>query len=252
MDFSVTHPLVSGVFITAQYTRSWSGGLTSAAYTDDQTIAIPENSFDLRRDYGPDSGWPTHDFIVSWVSELPFGRNKRFLSYDNKFVNAIVGNWSVSGAFSWRSGLYFNPVLNGVDVGNIGNTNTRRPDLVSGCDPYAGARDIHASWYNPACFAVPASGQMGNVGVNSLVGPGAWQVNFSPFKEFPLTAIREGARIQIGANMVNLFNHPAYNRPINNLSAPTAGRITSTTYARGLNHDATGPRSIIFEGRIIF
>ncbi len=88
--------------------------------------------------------------------------------------------------------------------------------------------------------------------VNSMVGPGAWQINFSPFKEFPLGFIREGARIQIGANMVNLLNHPAYNRPISNLIAPTAGLITSTTYARGLNHDAVGPRSVIFEGRIIF
>ena len=252
LDIGVTHPLASGVFITAQYTRSWSGGLTSAAYTDDQTIANPENAFDLRRDYGPDSGWPTHDFILSWVSELPFGRNKPFLNSSNKFVNGVLGNWSLSGAVSWRSGLFFNPLLNGIDVGNIGVTNNRRPDLISGCDPYAGARDIHASWFNPACFGTPAAGQLGNTGVNSLVGPGAWQVNLSPFKEFPLTVIREGARIQIGANMVNLFNHPAYNRPINNLSAPTAGRITSTTYARGLNHDATGPRSIIFEGRIIF
>lgn len=251
-DIGVTHPLASGVFITAQYTRSWSGGLPSAAYTDDQTIATPENAFDLRRDYGPDSGWPTNDFILSWVSELPFGRGKRFANSGNKFLNGVIGNWSLSGAFSWRSGLFFTPVLNGVDVGNIGGTNNRRPSLAAGCDPYAGRRNVHTSWFNPGCFVSPAPGELGNVRVNSLVGPGAWQINFSPFKEFPLGFIREGARIQIGANMVNVLNHPVYNRPISNLTAPTAGLITSTTYARGLNHDAVGPRSVIFEGRIIF
>src|SRR5581483_4460983 len=173
-DLNITHPLTSGTFITAQYTRSWSGGLPSASYTDDQTVATPEDAFNLRRDYGPDTGWPTNDFILSWVSELPVGRGKRFGNTSNKVANAVLGNWSLSGAFSWRSGLFFNPLLNGVDVGNIGVTSSRRPELVSGCDPYAGGRNIHGQWFNPACFTTPQAGQLGNVRVNSLVGPGAW------------------------------------------------------------------------------
>jgi hypothetical protein len=107
-------------------------------------------------------------------------------------------------------------------------------------------------WFNPACFKQPAQGTNGNVRNNSLTGPGAWIFNLNPFKSFPLNFIREGTKLQIGANIVNIFNHPAYGLPTPTINNPNAGRILATTSARALNHDSQGQRKFIVDMRFIF
>jgi hypothetical protein len=255
----VTHPWVKGLYTTMAYTRSWSGGLPGPIFADDaapyqgrEFNTIPEYSFDRNRDYGRDQGFPTNDFIMNWLAELPVGKGKRFANNSPGILNAVIGNWSFAGAFSWHSGLFFTPVLNGVDIGNIGSSGGRRPDLVSGCDPYAGARDVHGLWFNPKCYAVPAAGQLGNAEVNSLAGPGAWQLNFNPYKEFPLNFIREGTKIQIGANISNILNHPAYDVPVSAVDSPSAGKVVGTTWARGLWNESGFQRKVIVDMRFIF
>jgi len=48
-----------------------------------------------------------HQINANWVYELPFGRGHQFGSNANKFVDAILGGWTVSGIFHWTSGLPF-------------------------------------------------------------------------------------------------------------------------------------------------
>ncbi len=136
----VTHPFGQGLYTTAAYTEQWSGGLQGPAFAQDQSISIPEYPFNITRDYGPDPAYPTHDFIWTWVWQLPVGRGHRFAGGGNKILNGIIGGWEMAGSMSWRSGWFFTPDVEGVDIGNIGVTTGRRPDKVAGCDPYAGER----------------------------------------------------------------------------------------------------------------
>ena len=253
MMLELTHPWASGVYMTAAYTLERSGTTSpGGVYDIDQTASSVEYSYNRQRDYGPHVAYPTQDFIMNFVDDLPVGNGKRFARSPNKVLNALIGNWTFVGSFSWRSGWFFTPFLQGVDPGNLGITSNRRPDRVPGCDPYAGARDIHGLWFNPKCYTVPAAGQLGNVGVNSLVGPGAWVFNLNPFKEFPLSFIREGTKLRFGANIYDLLNHPAYNIPTNNLNSAVAGVITSTQFARAYSHDYAGQRQMVIDMRVIF
>jgi hypothetical protein len=255
VEFKVTHPFGNGLYTTAAYTREWSGGLQGPLFAQDQAVTVPEYSFNKNRDYGPDPAYPAHDFIWTWVWQLPVGRGHRFGSSSNRILNGIIGGWEVAGSASWRSGWFFTPDVEGVDIGNIGTTSGRRPDKVAGCDPYAGGRHEKSGlWFNPACFAIPANGQLGNAGVNSLEGPGAAQVNFSPYKVFPLKiGSHEGAQLRIGANITNLFNQTAFSPPVADITNPSAGKIVSTTWSRGLfNDEGCCNRAIVVDMRLIY
>ena len=54
----------------------------------------------------------THQFNANWVADLPFGRGRAVLADANKFVNAVVGGWQLSGLFRLTSGFPVN-VSNG-------------------------------------------------------------------------------------------------------------------------------------------
>lgn len=255
IEFKITHPFGKGLYTTAAYTEEWSGGLQGPLFAQDQAVTIPEYSFNPGRDSGPDPAYPTHDFIWSWVYELPVGRGHRVAGSSNKFLNAIFGGWELSGSASWRSGWFFTPDVEGVDIGNIGVTTGRRPDKVAGCDPYAGGRhEKNGYWFNPACYTLPPDGQLGNAGMNSLEGPGAAQVNLSPYKVFPLRiGSYEGAKFQIGANITNLFNQTAFAPPVADILNPLAGKINSITWSRALyNDEGCCGRAVVIDMRVNF
>lgn len=255
IEAKVTHPFGKGLYTTAAYTEQWSGGLQGPTFAQDQSVTVPEYSFDPNRDYGPDPAYPTHDFIWTWVWQVPVGAGHQFAGSSNRILNGIIGNWAVSGSYSWRSGWFFTPDVEGVDIGNIGVTTGRRPDKVPGCNPYAGARhEKNGLWFNPACFVIPPNGQLGNAGVNSLEGPAAGQFNFSPYKVFPFKiGSHEGAKLQIGANITNIFNQTAYAPPVADITSPLAGQITSTTWSRGLyNDEGCCGRAIVVDMRLVF
>jgi len=254
LEFRLTHPWIKGLYSSISFTTQWSGGLYPSFFANaDQVVFSPEYAFDRDRDKtAMAQDFPRYDLIVPYVWELPVGRGKRFANNANSILNGVIGNWSFSGAFSWRSGLAFTPTWSGVDFSNTGRVGGR-PDLVAGCDPYAGAKDVHGLWFNPACFAQPAQGTNGNVQINSLNGPGAYIVLFNPWKEFPLNFIREGTKIQIGANIVNLLNNPAYGLPTATINNVNAGKILATGSARALCcHDSVGQRKFVIDMKFIF
>jgi hypothetical protein len=120
-----------------------------------------------------------------------------------------------------------------------------RPDIVAGAALYPEVK-TPAKWVNASAFAIPADaiGRYGNAPVGNLVGPGTQAVATSLVKS---VAINEGVRMQIGAQVSNLLNHPNYAPP--NLSLGTApfGTINSLQSAEG-----AGPRSIQLTARVSF
>jgi hypothetical protein len=59
-----------------------------------------------------------HNFTAFWIAEIPVGKGRHFLPNANRFVDALVGGWQVSGTFRNTSGL---PVS--VDNGGVWPTN---------------------------------------------------------------------------------------------------------------------------------
>src|SRR5262249_46382783 len=152
-----------------------------------------QNNYSFGRERGDNSGDIRHVFNLVSVYELPF----KFEG--NRLANAFLGQWQLSGNYSFRTGVPVNvtvqrndvlsldpttgkyttsPVLVGgrpvtVAVTNLlGGGSSRglqRPDRVPGVDPYL---DLSTGFFlNPAAFSLPMPGTYGNVARNSLRGP---------------------------------------------------------------------------------
>src|SRR5207244_8609997 len=87
------------------------------------------------------------------------------------------------------------------------SSNIRRPDLVSGVDPY-----LHhgLAWINPAAFATPAPGTFGNLGRNALHGPSFGQLDLTLSKKFLFT---EKQKLEFRSEFYNILNHSNFTPP---------------------------------------
>jgi hypothetical protein len=72
--------------------------------------------------------------------------------------------------------------------------------------------------------SVPSAGRYGNSGGNVLVGQGLNVHHLSLAKKFRIT---ERFSTTFTGAVSNLFNHPHFNNPLNNISTPGTGRFTS-------------------------
>jgi hypothetical protein len=88
------------------------------------------------------------------------------------------------------------------------------------------------TYFNTAAYVTPTLGTWGNSGRNSLVGPSYFETDMSAVKNFSFL-MRENFRVQLRADIFNLFNRAPFNNPGTSFSAPgTFGKITSAGPAR--------------------
>jgi hypothetical protein len=79
---------------------------------------------------------------------------------------------------------------------------------------------------NPAAFAVPATGVVGNIGRNAFQGPGLYNLDFSLGRSFQVPYLREGTHLTVRADAFNLLNHANLNNPDNLIGSPAFGLAT--------------------------
>jgi Carboxypeptidase regulatory-like domain/TonB dependent receptor len=181
--------------LTSQYAYTWAHSL------DDQTdyrSALPQNSFDLKADYGNSLYDTRHNFTALLSYELPNSSNGPEL---------LLHGWQVSGLFSFHTGQPF-PIFTATDSSGT-NENVQRPDLIG--DPFAGVshRVVQANgfkfvqWMNPAAFALPAAGAYGAMRRDQIYGPGYADIDLAVFKNFK---VNERFTVQFRSEIFNLFN----------------------------------------------
>jgi hypothetical protein len=90
-----------------------------------------------------------------------------------------------------------------------------------------------------------ASG-FGSAGRNILTGPGFADIDCAVSKE---TKITERVGLQFRGEAFNLFNHPNFGQPQNNLAVSTFGQITATRTVRG---DLGSSRQIQLALKLLF
>jgi hypothetical protein len=194
-----------------------------------------------------------HNFVLTALAELPFGRGRRFLSDASGVTEAILGGWQINTAITVQSGLPFNVTYAG--GGADRDTGPGRPDLISGADPMEGGGS-RERWFNAtpigstgSAFSRPAVGTFGNLPRNHLTGPGYWRVDASLFKRFQL---RNRYALELRLEAVNALNHVNLGNPDSEIGTPSdpranAGRITNTAY-----FGADPQRNLQFAARFTF
>jgi hypothetical protein len=82
-----------------------------------------------------------------------------------------------------------------------------------------------SEYFNTAAVTAPGALSGGNLGMQSNTAPPTRTLDFSVFKDFPIT---ERFRVQFRAESFNLTNTPQYNVPDLTLGDSNFGKITGT------------------------
>ena len=212
-----------GLDYLANYT--WSKSLdTGTGGGHGSGIDIYQNAFSPAANYGLSDFNAASTLSGQIVWEPPFGSGRGHSLHG--VADEVVGGWRLSTLFQWHSGLPFTPVIQnsvsqGLDLGldeALNNGTTLFPNIVG--SPTVSNPTIN-NWFNPAAFANPAHGVFGDLGRNTLIGPGFGDVDFSVAKDFPLH-FREGMSLQIRADFFNVFNHPNFANPDGDVASGSA------------------------------
>lgn len=188
----------------------------------------PQNPFDLRTERAVSGNDVRHNFVSSFSYDLPFGRGKRFLSALPGVLDAVLGGFQINGIFRYRSGLPFGVVRNP----GRGDFAGLRPNLIG--DPLLSEtertldRYFNIDAFSNAGFTGARLNAPGTAGRNILRGPDFKNFDFSAFKQFPLTFLREGAELELRFEFFNLTNTPNFANPDGNRNSADFGRIRST------------------------
>jgi hypothetical protein len=168
----------------------------------------------------------------------------------NKIAHAALGGWSADSFIFARTAPPVDVV--GALVFADGIALYPRPNLVPGVPLVLyGSQYPGGKAFNPAAFTPPPTGQQGDFGRNVLRGFGAWQADFALQRQFHLT---ERLALRFRAEFFNIFNHPNFGQPDNNLTDPLFGlstqMLSSFLGSGGANggfnplYQIGGPRSI--------
>jgi hypothetical protein len=224
----------------ANYTWSknldMNSGLTGAQANNQAQMIMDRN--DLRRDWGPSALNITSQSSISARYELPFGQGK------NGLESKLIGGWQLNGIATLLSGFPFTPQIGS---NRSGDGDTRNPDRPSVNPSFTGPVLLQTpnQWFNPNAFILPAAGTWGNLGRETLTGPGLADVDLSLVKG---SAISERASLQFRAEVFNVLNRANFGTPnaivfANGAISSSAGLITAT---------ATTSRQIQFGLKLIF
>lgn len=176
-------------------------------------------------DYGPATDNIPNLAVLNGTYELPFGASRAGWS------KKLISGWSTSAIVTLESGLPFTAQLGYNGTGNGDSRNPIRPSYnpnFTGPIVLGGPNE----YFNPDAFVTPATGTYGNVGRDTLTGPGLHTIDFSATKK---TALTERVNLQFRAEFFNIFNNVNFSTPnavvytaAGTTPSPTAGVITAT------------------------
>jgi hypothetical protein len=165
-------------------------------------VAFPQDPSNLAAERGPSSFDTKHRFTAAINYDLPVW----------KAAGRFGSGWQLNWIGSLQSGRPI-PIANSSDTSGRFYFN-QRPNIVPGVNPILRHWTPFAGYLNPLAFIQPAFGSFGNLGRNSIYGPGYRNLDFSITKN---TQLRDQLTLQFRAEFFNILNHPNYAQPDHNI-----------------------------------
>jgi hypothetical protein len=248
LQVRLTQRFSKGLVLNASYT--WSHAL------DDQSGAglffTGNDSLNLRQSYGNSDFDQTHVFLINMTYAVPvIGTFKQ-----NKFMDTALNGWVISTQTVAQSGqpysvydysgsqgsIYFssndeitNPIIGLAPGVTVKQAQLQGTTGVNPGKPVLNAADFAPTYLTPGQDGVPAGdiyeSAFGAGGRNVFRGPFGVRVDLSVGKIFQ---INERFKLRFSADAFNLFNHPSFDTPSNdveffpNFSPPPAATPTGS------------------------
>jgi hypothetical protein len=206
---SIEHRLSNHFMVLANYT--WSHCITDQVMLQMGGPAST-NPYDRRSDRGNCGNLVDvrSNFNLSAVLQSPH--------FSSRPLQLIAGNWQLSPIFARRTGTFFS-VTTGVDnaLNSIGG---QRANQLTG-DVYCANQTI-SCWMSASAFASPATGTLGNQGIDTLRGPGYFDIDLALSRRF---VVRERHNIELRFEAFNVVNHPNFVNPTAATNSSNFGKI---------------------------
>jgi hypothetical protein len=215
---------------------NFSVGYTYSKSIDQgSSISDPLDPYDLAATRALSAFDLKHNFVASYLYQLPFTRMKPRLTAR---IKPLIEGWSISGIARATSGF---PVTLHVDGDNslqgsipngVNNFSLDQPDY-NGLPLHLNGNPRNGMpYFNPDAFSPNALGALGNASRRSFYGPGALNFDMALLKSTPLS---ETKALEFRLEAFNVFNHSEFFGPASvdgNASAATFGRVVSAAAPR--------------------
>jgi hypothetical protein len=233
LQADVAKRISHGVDFHAAYTWGKSIDTLSATVADD---AFPNGLFnqlffDQRTSRGLSDFNVAQTFVLSFTWELPNP------AWNSRVPKWAASGWQLGGLYKASSGQPFTPILGGDPAGMKLDETSEPPNRLGGSACRALTNPGNPNHFiKTQCLAFPGASNWGNLGRNTLIGPGVSKLDFSVFKNNPVKRIAESFNIQFRAEFFNILNRANFASPTDNFTVfdhlgnpiSSAGLITST------------------------
>ena len=248
LQIDLSRRLNKGLAFRGVYTwsKTLDDGDSLNASAAQNAVALLSDPYNPKVDYGLATFDVRNSAAVNVSFLLPLGHGQRFGGGLNGIANGFVSGWTLNSIIAVQSGFPFTPQLSYNPSGNGDTRNPVRPFLnpaftgkvVLGVpNAWFDAGQLQGETPLTAPFIYPSNGSgfYGNLGRDTLEGPGLATWDFSVIKD---TRVSERFNVQFRAEMFNLLNRANFNTPnlivaILNPTvpqvSPTAGAVTSTS-----------------------
>lgn len=297
LQLTVNRRFVRGLTLGGQY--QWGRSIGNTQGSNEAQTA--QNPFDFNQDRGNNTFDIRHSANITALYELPVGRGRKIRL--SATADSLLGGWTLGGVYNVRSGLPIDIRITRADTviqctnpaagctagqvlplpstisattplpagftavvntpGGSATRNTRRPDLISGVDPFLSLGGGSLRYLNPAAFTIPKPGMYGNLSRNAFYGPSFHQFDLTLQKRFRIT---DKVDFQFRTEFYNLLNKANFANPPATLNAPPSATLqpgqpipTASAGNFGVINATVGRtvglgtnRQIQFSGRISF
>jgi hypothetical protein len=240
LDVQVGQRLSHGLRYKVSFT--WSKEIDTATATVQglalgNTTSVMEES-QLRWDRGLGSFDLRRNVVGNVTYDLPWQNSRNA-------VARWLGGWQASVIVTVQDGLPFTALTGFNRSGSKAGVASDRPNLLPGVNgvPILGGPN---HYYDPTVFSLPNTGFYGNVGRNTLIGPGLAETDVSLTKVFPIT---EGVKLDFRAEFFNLPNRANFGLPGNQIFTSTGARNGS---AGAISTTNTTSRQLQFGLKLLF
>ena len=192
--------------------------------------AVIENPFNPHLDNSLAGFDQRHTLVINGAYQMPFDK-----WVSSGLAKRLVGGWSVNGIYSYGTGLPVTVLYGANQSGDGDSNNPDRPNLKAGFQHESDQRSVRwmlernsvngghynsigdcpagtplhttSHWFDPCAFGPVTPGAYGNLGRNTVIGPGTSDMDFTIVK---LTPITERMKLEFRAEAFNLLNHPMF------------------------------------------
>jgi hypothetical protein len=265
LQLSLTRRFSQGLQVQGSYTFAKSIDTSSGLFSEEATNAAtgavnPDNlfidkalsNFDVR-----------HNANINFNYEIPFGQN---LSGAGK---QLIAGWEIGSIITLSGGVPFTVensdnrsrnLASGADFADRPNlapgaSNNPTKGVSNGCTfgttsvPSGARLRTPELWFDPCAFIPQELGTFGNLGRNTVIGPGLSTVDLVLNKHFRISEDRE---LQFRSEFFNLFNHVNLAPPMATTRRifDNAGRLVGSPGT--ITQTSTPSRQIQFGLKLIF